>query len=176
MTLYRRTSTPSLSAISFALASGLMLKPITMAFDADARIISDSLIAPTPACMHLITTSSFESFKRLCLTASTEPCTSALMMILSSLRLPAWIWLYRSSSDILCFVSARSFSLPCEIYVSDMVLASFSLSTAMNISPASGTVLRPWICTGVDGRASVTLSPLELVMARTLPCDAPTAM
>ena len=175
MTLYKRTSTPSVSAVSFALASGRILKPITIALDADARMISDSLIAPTPEWIHFTATSSFESFNRLCLTASTEPCTSALIMMFNSLTLPAWIWLYRSSSDILDFVSASIFTLLCEIYVSEICLASFSLSTAIKISPADGTVSRPRICTGVDGVASVTRTPFELCIARTLPWEDPTA-
>ena len=44
-----------------------------MAFDAEAKITSDSLIAPTPPCITFTTTSSFESLTRLCFTASTEP-------------------------------------------------------------------------------------------------------
>ena len=53
--------------------SGRTLKPIMIALDADAKITSDSLIAPTPPWMILTTTSSLLSFRRLCLIASTDP-------------------------------------------------------------------------------------------------------
>ena len=62
---------------------------IIIALDADASTTSDSLTLPTPPCITLTTTSSLESLTRLDLTASTEPCTSALMIILSSFILPA---------------------------------------------------------------------------------------
>ena len=48
MTLYSLTSTPSRSAVAFAVASGRTLNPMMIALDADAKITSDSLIAPTP--------------------------------------------------------------------------------------------------------------------------------
>ena len=41
--------------------------------DAFASMTSDSFMAPTPPWIILTLTSSFESFSRLCLTASTEP-------------------------------------------------------------------------------------------------------
>ena len=50
-----------------------MLNPMIIAFEADASITSDSLIAPTPECIHLTATSSFESLSKLAFTASTEP-------------------------------------------------------------------------------------------------------
>ena len=46
---------------STASASGTTLKPMTTAFDAEASVMSDSLMAPTPVWMTLTTTSSFES-------------------------------------------------------------------------------------------------------------------
>ena len=57
-----------------------------IALDVAARLTSDSLMAPTPPWITLTITSSLESLVRLCLTASTDPCTSALTMIGSSLR------------------------------------------------------------------------------------------
>ena len=60
-----------------------------IALDADARLTSDSLIAPTPPWITLTTTSSLDSFTRLCFTASTDPCTSALTTSASSFKLPS---------------------------------------------------------------------------------------
>ncbi len=42
----KRMSTPSASAARFALISGRTLNPITIAFEAAAREMSDSVIAP----------------------------------------------------------------------------------------------------------------------------------
>ena len=75
----------SRSAVSRTLLSGRTLKPMMMAFEAEASMMSVSVIAPTPPWMQRTRTSSLESFSRDCLTASTEPCTSALMMRLRSL-------------------------------------------------------------------------------------------
>ena len=134
---------------------------------------SDSLIAPTPPWIHLTTTSSLDSFKRLCFTASTLPCTSALMIRFSSFRLPSWILVNRSSSDILDFVSSSFFTLFCATKVSANCFAVLSFSCAIRISPAFGTSERPKISTGVEGPASFTLHPLSSTMALTLPCAAP---
>ena len=60
-----------------------------IALDAEAKITSDSLMAPTPPCTTLIITSSLESFIRLCFTASTDPCTSAFTTRFNSFTLPA---------------------------------------------------------------------------------------
>ena len=76
--------------------SGLTLNPITIALDAVARVISVSVIAPTPPWITLTFTSSVESFSKDCFIASTEPWTSAFTIIASSLTLPSLIWLYKS--------------------------------------------------------------------------------
>ena len=169
MTRYRRMSTFSRSAMDFACASGRTLKPMMIALEADASVTSDSLIAPTPPWMTLTTTSSLESFTRLCFTASTEPCTSAFTMIGSSLTFPALICENRSSKESFAFVSSISLFLLSAMNVSAKLLASFSFWWAMKISPAFGTSLRPRISTGVDGPASLTRLPLSSIMARTLP-------
>ena len=169
MTRYRRTSTFSLSAVSFAVASIFTLNPMMIAEDALARVTSDSLMAPTPPWIHFTTTSSLESLSRDCFTASTEPATSALMIRFSSFKFPDWIWEYRSSRDIRSLVSSSIFSRLSLIKVSANVLASLSLSGEMKISPAIGTSLRPRISTGVDGPASFTRRPLSSIIARTLP-------
>ena len=140
-----------------------------IALEALARDTSDSLIAPTPPWITLTITSSLESLVRLCFTASTEPCTSALMMMGSSLMLPALIWLNRSSRDSFALVSSISLFLPSEMKVSAKLLASFSFSVATNTSPALGTSLRPRISTGVEGPASFTRRPRSSIMARILP-------
>ena len=77
-----------------------------IALDAEARITSDSLIAPTPPWITFTTTSSLDSFTSDCFTASTEPCTSAFTIISSSFIFPDWIWENRSSSDIFALVSS----------------------------------------------------------------------
>ena len=155
--------------MDFAVTSGLTLKPMMMALEAEARDTSDSLMAPTPPWITFTITSSLDSFTRLCFTASTEPCTSALTMIGSSLMLPALIWLNKSSSDNLAFVSSSNLFLPSEINVSAKFLASFSFTVPTRTSPAFGTSLSPRISTGVDGPASLTLRPLSSIMARTFP-------
>ena len=62
MTEWRRMSTFSRSATSAALRSGRTLKPMMIAFDAEASSTSDSLIAPTPLWMIRILTFSSVSF------------------------------------------------------------------------------------------------------------------
>src|SRR5215218_7802056 len=51
--------------------------------------------------------------------------------------------------------------------------AVFSSGAARNSSPASGTAARPSTCTGVEGPATFTCSPLSLIIARTRPQAAP---
>ena len=113
-------------------------------------------------------TSSLDSFSRDWRTASTEPCTSALMMTFRSLISPAEIWLNRSSSVVLVWVltrAARSLSLRSSATWRD----SFSSSTAVIWSPASGTSLKPMTSTGSEGPALFTRSPRSFTMARTRP-------
>ena len=80
----RRMSTFSCSASSCALRSGRTLKPMMMAFDADASSTSLSVMAPTLARMTLIFTFSFDSLASRSLSTSTEPPTSPLRMMGSS--------------------------------------------------------------------------------------------
>ena len=58
-----------------------------IAFDAEASSTSDSLMAPTPEWMIRILTFSSDSLVSVSASTSAEPCTSALMMIGSSLTL-----------------------------------------------------------------------------------------
>ena len=80
----------SLAASSSAERSGRMLKPMMTAFEASARVTSLSVMAPTPARMILIFTFSVESFCKVSVRTSAEPCTSALTIIGRSLTLPSW--------------------------------------------------------------------------------------
>nr|AAG49549.1 unknown [Myxococcus xanthus DK 1622] len=68
--------------------SGLTLKPSTTPLEAAARITSPSVMAPTPEWTTSTLTLWVESFWTACLTASAEPCTSALMTTRSSLGPP----------------------------------------------------------------------------------------
>ena len=68
---------------------GRTLKPMMIACDADASMTSDSLIAPTPVWMTRSRTSVCSTFLSASTRAPTEPCTSPLMMMLSSLSPPS---------------------------------------------------------------------------------------
>ncbi len=138
-----------------------------MALDAAARLTSDSLIVPTPPWMTFTTTSSFDNLTRLCFTASTEPCTSALY--------DQWKFLYiscldlenRSSRDNFAFVSSINLFLLSEIKVSAKLLASFSFGVATNTSPAFGTSFNPEFPPEWTGRLLFTRRPLSSIIART---------
>ena len=165
-------STPERSAFSAATASGRTLKPTIIALDASASITSDSLIAPTALWITFTLTSSFESFSSDCLTASAEPCTSALTIIWSSLISPSFIWSKRLSRvTLVCALKISSF-LAAFLW-STRVLARRSSETASKISPPTGTSSRPVISTGTEGPASVTLSPLSFVITLTRPTQVP---
>ncbi len=62
-----------------------------MALEVEASSTSLSLMAPAPAWMTFRRTSEVLSFSREVFRASTEPCTSALMMIFSSWISPSLI-------------------------------------------------------------------------------------
>ena len=78
-----------------------------MALEAVASITSDSVIPPTALCITLTLTSSLESLRREALTASAEPATSALTMILR-VFVPSDIWLKMSSRLTLAFALSIS--------------------------------------------------------------------
>ena len=69
----KRTSTFSDSAARLAFTSGRTLKPITIAFEAAARIISDSVIAPAAEWIILTFTPSTSIFCSEAASASAEP-------------------------------------------------------------------------------------------------------
>ena len=66
-------STPCFSATSFAVAFGLTLNPIIIAFAAFARLTSDSFIAPAFECITFTATSLSDNFSRDCFNASAVP-------------------------------------------------------------------------------------------------------
>ena len=147
-----------------------------MALLAAAKATSDSLIEPTPPCITLTCTSSLESLTSDSFTASTEPCTSALIITGSSFKFPALICVNRSSRLSFALVSSISLFLFSDIKVAANALASLSFSVATKISPALGTLSSPSISTGVDGVACFNLIPLSFIIARTLPEQAPAAI
>ena len=85
-----RTSTPSIWAARLASLSGRTLKPMMTALDAEASITSDSVIPPVWARMMLIATCSCGTLAISSWSASSEPETSDLSTMLSSLRSPVW--------------------------------------------------------------------------------------
>ena len=91
MMSYSRMSTPSASAERRAVSVILVLKPTTTAFDAAASMMSLSVMSPAPSSRTLSRTSSWSSCSSAWVMAPSEPDTSALRMIRSSLAWPAWI-------------------------------------------------------------------------------------
>ncbi len=146
-----------------------------MALKAEARLTSSLVMAPAAACRMRTRTSSLESFSMACLTASTEPCTSALMMRLRLVILPSSMEEKRFSMvslDASPRRCARSFSLRSSATWRDR----WSSPTAIISSPALGTSSKPMISTGMEGPASFTFSPRSLISARTRPLAMPAMM
>ena len=136
-----------------------------------AKATSLSVIAPTPLWITFVLTSSVESLIIELSIASTEPCTSAFIIIGREVTLPIEICLNISSTFVfiilffcICFLLKRN---------SDIFLALFSLSTTTKSSPAKGFASNPNTSIGIDGRASLTFSPLSLINAFTFPHSEP---
>ena len=129
ITLYNLISTFSFFACCSAASSGLTLNPIIIALDTDAKVTSDSFIPPVDAWSILTLTSSLESFSNESFIASTEPWTSAFIIIFNSLILPCLICPNKSSSVILlpCFIKSN---LCFAILFSINCFATFSFSTS----------------------------------------------
>src|SRR5712671_2155262 len=87
------------------------LKPMMAALKPSASVTSDSLMPPTPACRIRAVTSSVPSLSSDPRIASSEPCTSALMISGKSLR-PEVL-----SCDIICSSEPR---------MPEMLAAAFS--------------------------------------------------
>ena len=90
-------STRSICACCIAFGSGFTLKPMMMAFDAEASMTSVSVMVPTAPWITRTLISSVDRRSSASCSASTEPCTSPLRMTRSSLTSPASICLWRSA-------------------------------------------------------------------------------
>ena len=104
--------------------------------------MSFSVMPPTARCTNASSTSGRSSLRRLSVTASSEPCTSALRTRFSVAVSPAWIWLKMSSSfmPVLTRASPRWFFRRSRCSrASPTVRAVFSSGAARNSSPALGT-------------------------------------
>src|SRR5471032_826073 len=77
---------PALSAAARASLLARTLKAMIGTPEASASVTSDSEMPPTPACSTRATTSSVPSLSSAPMTASSEPCTSALITSGNSLR------------------------------------------------------------------------------------------
>ena len=151
-----------------AAASARTLNPTTIAFDATARFASVSLMPPAAAETTLTFTSSVVSCVRASRSASTEPCTSALTMMLSVLVSPSFICSKTFSSfDACCRASLTSRYFPCLKLAISRALRSSATTTAS--SPASGGPDRPSTSTGVDGPADGVSAPASSNSPRTRP-------
>ena len=80
----------------------MTLNPIMIAFEALAKMTSDSVIAPIPLRITLILTSFSFIFSKAFLTASSEPLTSAFKTTFISLA-PLSILANKSSNDTFLF-------------------------------------------------------------------------
>ena len=136
-----------------------------------ANATSLSVIAPTPLWITFVLTSSVESLIIELSIASAEPWTSALIITGREITSPAEIFLNISSTFVfitlffcICFLLKR---------YSAIFLALFSLSTTTKSSPARGLASKPKTSIGIDGRASLTFSPLPLINAFTFPHSEP---
>ena len=100
--------------------------------------------------------------------ASAEPWTSALIRIANSLRPASLSWLIICSSDERALGAPRV-SRRLRSRYSVISRARASLSTTTMWSPASGADDMPSTSTGIDGPASVTVSPRSSTRARMRP-------
>ena len=132
---------------------------MTVAFETAARLTSDSVIPPTARCTNDRRTSScsWSSLRSASVSASSEPCTSALSTRLSVATSPRCTIAKMSSRRapparlIGCFrlAARRRWAR-----ASATVRAVFSSGATRSSSPASGTSSRPSTSTGTDGPAS----------------------
>ena len=111
------------------------------------------------------------------MSASSEPVTSALTMRLSVAVSPAWICWKMSSSlapPLMAWASRPMDATRSQCSRVEATLeAVFSSGATTKRSPEMATSDRPRTCTGVDGPASLTWSPLSSISARTRPQAAP---
>ena len=141
-----------------------------IASEAEASITSDSLMPPVWEWMMLIPTCSWGTLAISSWSASSEPETSALSTMLSSLMSPSWTREKTSSRLTLRAwrrASASVFSRLARSWASWRARRSFS--TAWTNSPASQTPSKPSTSTGIPGPALSTRSPVKSCIARTRP-------
>ena len=117
-------------------------------------------------------TSSVDNRSSDSVSASTEPCTSALSTSRSSLTSPVLICWCKPSRVMRVAALTLAFSLSARMVA--ICRALRSSETATRTSPAEGTPLRPRISTGSDGPADFTLRPPASSRARIRPEFAPT--
>ena len=143
-------STLSRSASTFASGRGRTSDPMMIACEAAARFTSDSVIAPTPVWMIRRRTSVCSTFSSASTKAPTEPCTSPLTMMLSSLSPPS---LMRKTGHRARRVRGGSptFGAQPLTALAGHRRAVRSFSTMRNLSPASGTPESPRTSAGIDG-------------------------
>ena len=159
--------------MSLTLPVGLTLNPKIMLFSlALASATSFSVIPPTPELMISIFVSSVFIFSSEPFMASSEPPTSALIIIGKLLRAPSAIIELRSSSVTLVDFD-NSLCLKYSALFFAYSLAILSLATLTNFSPANGTALKPINTTGSPGLASLTGFPSSFINAFILPCAIP---
>ena len=139
-----------------------------------ARTTSLSVIVPVPLLITVVLTPLTSIFSRAFLTASSLPFTSALSIIFISFT-PLSILENKSSNErelVFLFCICFAFSL----LASAIDFACFSVSKAINLSPADGTLFTPVISTGVLGNASTISTPKSFFRVLTLPKDVPTTI
>ncbi len=164
----KRISTVSASACCFACGVGRTLNPMIIALLAAANVTSLSLMAPTAEWTILTRTPSTSIFFKEAANASAEPCTSALIITLTSFNSPSFR-LSNKLSNVTRLLEAR-----CSINArfarsSPAARAVFSSSKTTKRSPACGTSFKPVISTGVAGPAALSRRPKSFVITRTRP-------
>ena len=146
--------------------------------DAAAIVTSLSVMPPTARCTNDTFTSSRSSFRRLWVTASSEPCTSAFNTKVSVAVSPLRIASKRSSSFAPGLVDrveacARVVKRSRCSRASPTVRAIERSEVTLSSSPAIGGSDSPSTCTGMEGNASLIWSPRSLINALTRPHAAP---
>ena len=168
-------STPSGSAARRASASGRTLKPMIIASEAAASITSDSLMPPVWAWMTLTGTCSCGSLAISSSSASSEPETSALRTMLSSLSSPS-LARWKTSSRVTLRAWRRA---SCSVLsrVSRSWASGAGLALVLDDLDVLAGLADPVEAEHLDrhagGRLVSTRSPLWSSIARTLPQTGP---
>ncbi len=136
----------TLSESACALANGVArtLKPIIIAPDAEAKVTSDSLIAPAAVWMISTRTPSTSIFFNEPESASTEPCTSAFT-ITGTVFMAFSDIVLNNVSKVTTEPELRTASCARLARSSPAARAVFSSAMTMKRSPACGTSFKPVI-------------------------------